>query len=132
MGTDLDTNSAGATLERPDSTGTTTTWRFAGAELHDGQPCLWVAGSPHELDFSCHELLSCLLAEAGKVVPKDRLLRVGWPGRVVSENSLTKAIGRLRQALADPDGEILCTVHGYGYRLVAPVQRVRAQTHSPG
>jgi TolB-like protein/DNA-binding winged helix-turn-helix (wHTH) protein/Tfp pilus assembly protein PilF len=101
------------------------TWRFGHAELHDGQARLWVRGHPHDLDHSCHEVLRCLLAESGRVVSKDRLLQAGWPGRVVSENSLTKAIGRLRQALEDPEGALLCTVHGYGYRLVAIAERVR-------
>src|SRR3546814_9490981 len=52
------------------------------------------------------------------LVRSDRLLEAGWPGRVVHENSLAKAIGRLRKALG-ADGEALETVHGYGYRLAA-------------
>jgi TolB-like protein/DNA-binding winged helix-turn-helix (wHTH) protein/Tfp pilus assembly protein PilF len=91
--------------------------------LHEGQARLWVEGRAHDLDHSCHQVLCCLLAESGRVVSKERLLEVGWPGRVVSENSLTKAIGRLRQALEDPDGNLLCTVHGYGYRLAASAER---------
>ena len=81
-----------------------------------------VAGEPHDLDRSSHELLRCLLQEAGTVVPKERLLQAGWQGRVVSENSLTKAIGRLRVALNDHDGKLLCTAHGYGYRLAGRVE----------
>jgi TolB-like protein/DNA-binding winged helix-turn-helix (wHTH) protein/Flp pilus assembly protein TadD len=94
-------------------------WRFGEAELLEGQPRLVVRGNAHDLDHSSHEVLRCLLEHAGRVVSKDQLLQRGWPGRVVSENSLTKAIGRLRQALQDPDGQLLCTVHGYGYRLAA-------------
>ena len=102
-------------------------WRLGNAELHEGQARLWLHGHAHDLDHSSHEVLRCLLAESGRVVSKDRLLQVGWPGRVVSENSLTKAIGRLRQALEDPEGELLCTVHGYGYRLAGIADRVRAE-----
>jgi TolB-like protein/thioredoxin-like negative regulator of GroEL len=36
---------------------------------------------------------------------------------VVSDNSLNKAVGRLRQALGDAEGTLLATAHGYGYRL---------------
>ena len=81
-------------------------------------------GQSHDLDHSSHEVLRCLLEQSGRVVSKDHLLQAGWPGRVVSENSLTKAIGRLRQALEDPEGELLCTVHGYGYRLASIAQRL--------
>jgi TolB-like protein/DNA-binding winged helix-turn-helix (wHTH) protein/Tfp pilus assembly protein PilF len=102
-------------------------WRFGDVELHEGQARLWVHGHAHDLDHSSHEVLRCLLAESGRVVSKDRLLQVGWPARVVSENSLTKSIGRLRQALEDPEGELLCTVHGYGYRLAGTAERARVE-----
>jgi TolB-like protein/tetratricopeptide (TPR) repeat protein len=71
------------------------------------------------------------LLHDGEVVLKAQLLEAGWPGRVVSENSLAKAIGRLRQALGDPDGEVLATVHGYGYRLVPAVEFLGRTAGSP-
>lgn len=96
-------------------------WRFGRVEIDERERRLVVAGSPATLDRSSFDLLLCLVRHAGSVVGKDELLRVGWPGRVVTENSLTKAIGRLRLALDDADGEFLRVVHGYGYRLVADV-----------
>ena len=68
------------------------------------------------LDRACTEILLCLLDHAGEVVTKDELLEAAWPGRVVSENSLNKAVGRLRAALGDEGQKLLRTVHGYGYR----------------
>lgn len=50
-------------------------------------------------------------------VDKKQLLEAGWPGRDVHETSLTKAIGRLREALGD-DGWRVEAVYGLGYRLV--------------
>ena len=102
--------------------GTPVTWRFGSAELDERDMRLTVDGTAVPLDRSGYDLLQCLVRRAGEVVPKDELLRVGWPARVVTENSLAKAIGRLRQALDDADGESLRVVHGYGYRLVADVQ----------
>ena len=99
-------------------------WRFGDARLDDANARLIVDGHPHELDHSSHGLLQCLLAHAGTLVSKEQLLHAGWPGRVVSENSLAKAIGRLRHALEDPDGQILVTVHGYGYRLATRAEFV--------
>lgn len=99
-------------------------WRIGHAEFDENSGCLTVGGQACELDHSGHQLLSCLLHDAGKVVGKDLLLKVGWPGRIATESSLTKAIHRLRHALRDPDGDLLCTVHGYGYRLAARVEYV--------
>jgi DNA-binding response OmpR family regulator len=85
---------------------------------------LSAAGRQTELDRSSAAILKALLNAAGQEVAKDHLLEAGWPGRLVHENSLAKAIGRLRSALGN-DGALLETVHGYGYRLAAePVQAV--------
>lgn len=90
--------------------------RFGQVEFDAARGRLTVAGRAVELDRPCIAILSALLAEPGKDVDKDCLLAAGWPGRLVHENSLAKAISRLRQALGE-DGAALETVHGYGYRL---------------
>lgn len=90
--------------------------RFGEVEFDHARARLRVGGRRMEIDRSCAAILSLLLRESGRCVDKDRLLEAGWPGRVVHENSLAKAIGRLRQALGE-DGRALETVHGYGYRL---------------
>ncbi|MEO8160991.1 MAG: winged helix-turn-helix domain-containing protein [Arenimonas sp.] len=102
-------------------------WRFGAAELDDRQARLSVGGRVLELDHASHEVLRLLLARSGHVVNKDQLLQAGWPGRVVSENSLTKAIGRLRNALDDGDGKVLATVHGYGYRLAVVAEFIAGE-----
>jgi DNA-binding winged helix-turn-helix (wHTH) protein/TolB-like protein/Tfp pilus assembly protein PilF len=80
-----------------------------------------------DVDRSGFALLRCLLAHATGVVDKETLLAEGWPGRVVSENSLAKAISRLRRALGDIDGQLIVAVHGYGYRLGVPPEVVLAE-----
>lgn len=97
------------------------TWRFGRVAVDEATAQLRVAETEVELDRSSYDVLLALLRHAGEIVTKDELLDAGWPGRVVSENSLAKAISRLRQALAE-DGEAIRVVHGYGYRLAAPVQ----------
>lgn len=95
--------------------------RFGQVEFDAARGLLLNAGQRVKLDRSSAAILTVLLAEAPGDVDKDRLLEAGWPGRVVHENSLAKAIGRLREALGD-EGSALETVHGYGYRLaVVPV-----------
>ena len=95
-------------------------WRFGAAVLDEPLAELRVAGTAAGLDRSSYDILLMLLRHAGEVVTKDELLEAGWPGRVVSENSLAKAVSRLRQALGS-DAGALRSVHGYGYRLAAPV-----------
>ena len=102
-------------------------WRFAGMELDETSSRLSVGGVRHALDHGSYGVLVALLRQAGLVVNKDALLHAGWPGRVVSENSLTKAIGRLRHLLDDDDAELLCTSHGYGYRLAARAEWLPAE-----
>lgn len=76
------------------------------------------------LDRSSYEVLLALLLRAGQVLGKDDLLEAAWPGRVVSENSLAKAISRLRRELGEEAGAPLQSVHGYGYRWAGDVQWV--------
>lgn len=95
--------------------------RFGQVEFDAARGRLAVGGRSVTLDRSSIAILVTLLDEAGKEVGKERLLEAGWPRRVVHENSLAKAIGRLRQALGD-DGKALETIHGYGYRLAAETE----------
>lgn len=75
-----------------------------------------------DLDRSAAAILHCLAERAGKTIGKDELIRIGWPGRVVTENSLSKAIARLRAALDDAEGRLIESDHGFGYRLSAGVR----------
>lgn len=94
-------------------------WRFAGFEVDLRLQRVSQGERRIDIDRSGYHLLCCLLARAPAVVDKDTLIAAGWPGRVVSENSLPKAIGRLRRALGDEAAELIVSVHGYGYRLAA-------------
>lgn len=105
-------------------------WAFGNAIACATERALWVADQRVELDRSALDVLIALLAADGDVVSKADLLRAAWPGRVVTENSVSKAISRIRIALDDADGEIIISDHGFGYRVRRPVQRV--QTPVPG
>lgn len=99
-------------------------WRIAHVVYDENQARLWVHGREVILERSGHALLSHLVRHAGEVVHKDALLEAGWTGRIVAENTLAKAVGRLRRALDDEDGRLLRVAHGYGYRLSGPVERI--------
>ena len=97
-------------------------WNFAGVRFDEARAKLCVRGHEVDVDRSSQALLSHFLRHAGELVPKDTLLDVGWSGRIVAENTLAKAISRLRQLIGDEQCQLLRVVHGYGYRLVAAVE----------
>ncbi|MBC9819674.1 alpha/beta hydrolase [Terrabacter sp. MAHUQ-38] len=69
------------------------------------------------------DVLSHLVLNRERVVPKTELLDTVWGDRFVSESTLTSRIKVARQAVGD-DGilqTVIKTVHGRGYRWVADV-----------
>ena len=71
------------------------------------------------------EVLRYLVEHAGRVVTKDEVIKGIWPDVVVTDESLTRCISEVRQAIADEDQEIIKTVprRGYLFEIVeAPVQ----------
>jgi TolB-like protein/DNA-binding winged helix-turn-helix (wHTH) protein/tetratricopeptide (TPR) repeat protein len=96
-------------------------WRIGSALFDPTSAKIERESNTFELDRSSLLVLRCLVEQAGEAVDKDILLRAGWPSRHVTENSLTKAIGRLRQALGDEQGEMVRVVHGFGYRLLSAI-----------
>lgn len=67
------------------------------------------------------DVLMRLAARPGDVVSRDELLAEAWSGVVVSDETLTQAVARLRRALGD-DAAYIETIAKRGYRLAAPVQ----------
>ncbi len=80
-------------------------------------------------------VLQCLVRSANRVVSKDELMRVVWPGVVVTDDSLVQCIKELRRALADDSHSIIETEPKRGYRLVTGIRtrssRLAAQPAIP-
>src|SRR5207247_10233953 len=76
------------------------------------------------------QVLGYLLAARERLVPKQELLAQVWPGQFISEATLNSCIMAVRKALGDGGRTSHClqTVHGQGYRVVAPVEE---QPHLP-
>lgn len=107
-------------LDKP-APGSPILWRFGRVQFDEASLSLTVDGVVVPLEYRPQELLRLLLAHAGDVVTKDEILDALWPGRIVTEASLTKCVGRLRQAIGDSEQLLIRTVYGYGYRLAADV-----------
>lgn len=102
-------------------------WLFERCVFEESTLELSLDGVVVELERKPLEVLRHLLRHAGEVVTKEELHAAVWPGRIVSETVLTKAISRIREVLADDAQTLIKTVHGYGYRLIAPVRIEAAQ-----
>lgn len=79
-----------------------------------------------ELTGRYFDALTLLVREHGKLVSKDRFLDEVWRGIPVTDEALTQCIRTLRRQLGDDASKprFVETVPKYGYRFVAPVDRV--------
>ncbi|MGQ0620946.1 MAG: tetratricopeptide repeat protein [Panacagrimonas sp.] len=96
-------------------------WRFGECVLDGATLELSLRGERVRLEPKPLQTLMFLLRHPGEVVTKDELYEAIWPGRVLSDSVLAKCMARLRQGLADEDQILIKTVHGFGYRLAAPI-----------
>lgn len=69
------------------------------------------------------QVLLYLLEARGRVVSKDELCQQLWPNQFISDTVLERTISAVRQAVGDSGRaqQVILTLHGHGYRFVAPV-----------
>ncbi|ELX13449.1 transcriptional regulator domain-containing protein [Janthinobacterium sp. HH01] len=80
-------------------------------------------GATVRLDPRSLRLLLCMAARAGETVSAEDLLSEGWPGVIVTPDSVYQAIASLRRTLGDDSRQAsyITTVPRQGYKLVAEV-----------
>ncbi|HYB41020.1 MAG TPA: AAA family ATPase [Candidatus Methylomirabilis sp.] len=85
---------------------------------------LWRGDREIVLRPKAWDVLFFLLERPGLLVTKESLHREIWPDTAVTDDTLTKSIGELRQALGDSSRapRLIQTVHGRGFRFVAEVR----------
>lgn len=98
-------------------------FRFADVEVDERSRTLKVAGTPVTLEARAFNVLLSLLRRPGETLTKDELFALAWPGRIVTDGTLAKAVMKLRSALGDTNQRLIRTVHGFGYRLCVAVER---------
>ena len=98
--------------------------------FHAGRICVdaharvvLVDGRPAKLGGRAFDLLEALMQRRDRVVPKQELLDVVWPGLIVEENNLQVHVMNLRKLLGP---ESIVTVSGRGYQFAL------AEDESPG
>ena len=82
-----------------------------------------VDGRPAKLGGRAFDLLEALMQRRDRVVPKQELLDVVWPGLIVEENNLQVHVMNLRKLLGP---ESIVTVSGRGYQFAL------AEDEAPG
>lgn len=99
--------------------------RFGRFELDHACRELRLDGEAQSLQPQVFALLCYLARHRERVVGKDELLENVWPGSVVSESSLQKAVSLARSALRRGDAEhTIRTLPRQGYRFVAEAVEV--------
>lgn len=96
---------------------------FEPFRLDPADERLWRGEENVPLGRKALEVLLCLVGRPGRLVTKREILEAVWPETAVSEAVLTTAVRELRRALGDRAREprYVETVHGRGYRFIAPV-----------
>jgi DNA-binding winged helix-turn-helix (wHTH) protein len=99
--------------------------RFGPFALDPATRHLLRDGRAVHLTPKAFDLLTLLVAEAPRVVPKAAVHERLWPGTFVSDATLTGLVKELRRALEDQDrsAPILRTAHGVGYAFAAALDR---------
>ncbi|MFI7063356.1 alpha/beta fold hydrolase [Kribbella sp. NPDC050124] len=90
-------------------------------------------GVPVPLEPQAFDVLAYLVSHRDRVVAKEELMDGVWGGRFVSETAVTSRIKQVRRALGD-DGHsqrMIRTLHGRGYRFVAPVDASEPRAAEP-
>lgn len=96
---------------------------FDRFEVRPTERLLLADGAPLPVGARAFDLLMCLLTQRGRVVPRDEVLRLVWPGLVVEENNLSVQISSLRKLLG---ARSIATVSRRGYRFTPTVEVVDA------
>lgn len=96
------------------------TYRFLGFELDEQRRELRLNGREIELQPRVFALLAYLVANRDRTVAKDELMDALWPGVIVTEGSLQRAVSLARAALRQGGaGNAIRTFARHGYRFDA-------------
>src|SRR5260370_24627656 len=101
-------------------------FQFEGYTLDIARNALRAADREVALRRKTFELLRYLVENPDRLVTKEELLKGIGPKVVVTDESLTKCVSEVRQAIADSRQTIIATVPGRGYRFAATVSRIAA------
>jgi non-specific serine/threonine protein kinase len=92
--------------------------RFGRFELRPASRQLLVDARPVALGARAFDVLQALIESRERLVTKEELLDIAWPGLVVEENNLQQQVSALRKILGS---DAIATIPGCGYRFTLEV-----------
>ncbi len=103
-------------------------YRFGAVEVRPSERQLLVEGRPAAVGARAFDVLMALIDHRDRVVSKNELLDMVWPGLVVEENNLQVQVSSLRKVLG---AQSVATVPGRGYRFTLEPEAEEAATSRP-
>src|SRR5262245_66081197 len=100
-------------------------FRFGTVEVRPAERRVLVDGTPATLGARAFDLLVVLIENRDRVMGKDELLALVWPGVVVEENNLQVQVSTLRKLLGP---QAVATLPGRGYRFTLDPEGGSART----
>jgi TolB-like protein len=101
------------------------TFLFEGYELDLRRGCLRADDREIELRPKSFDVLRHLVENAGRLVPKDELIKAIWPNVIVADEALSRCVSDVRVALDDAEQRIIKTLPRRGYLFAVPVSPAR-------
>jgi DNA-binding winged helix-turn-helix (wHTH) protein/Tfp pilus assembly protein PilF len=101
-------------------------YQFGPYRLDLEERRLWRDGDAVALTSRVFDILAVLVANSGRPMDKDEVMRQVWPDSIVEEGNLTRNVSTLRRVLGDSpeDHQYIITLPGRGYQFVQPVQEI--------
>src|ERR1051326_8442838 len=96
---------------------------FDSYEFDTDRRVLRRAGTPVELEPKVFDLLTYLIQHHDRFISRAELYEQLWSRQFVSDAALTYCMAEARKAVGDTGRaqRVIKTVHGRGYRFIAPV-----------
>jgi len=106
-------------------------FRFGPFTLDVSRGCLRSDNREVALRPKSFDVLHYLVEHADRLISKDELMQAIWPNLFVTEDSLTRCISDVRQALGDEAQRMIKTMPRRGYIFAAPIVREDAIAAEP-
>src|SRR5262245_10037071 len=105
---------------------------FAGYVLDVTRRSLCAGGREVDLRPKSFDVLAYLVENPGRLVVKDEIMRAVWPDVIVTDESLTRCVSDVRQAIDDGAQKIIRTIPRRGYMFAASVARGDLASYANG
>src|SRR5580765_7034815 len=105
-------------------------YEFDDFQLEPERRKLMRRGEIVPLPGKAFEMLLVLSSNRGRLLTKDELFQLVWPGQIVEESNLTVNMSAIRRALGERAGDphYITTISGRGYRFTGEVRQFAHET----